>query len=37
MTYGFLDEEWSRDEFDGLSGNGEAEIEDIAETRTEET
>jgi len=37
MTDRFLDEDWSNDALDGLSGNGEAEIEDIAETRTEET
>ena len=37
MTDRFLDEDWSSDVLDGLSGNGEAEIEDIAETRTEET
>jgi len=37
MTDRFLDEDWSSDALDGLSGNGEAEIEDIAETRTEET
>ena len=37
MTDRFLDEDWSSDALGGLSGNGEAEIEDIAETRTEET
>ena len=37
MTDRFLDEDWSSDALDGLSGNGEAEIEDIAETRTEQT
>ena len=36
MTDRFLEEDWSSDTLDGLSGNGEAEIEDIAETRTEE-
>ena len=35
MTDRFLDEDWSSDALDGLSGNGKAEIEDIAETRTE--
>ena len=37
MTDRFLDEDRSSDALDGLSGNGKAEIEDIAETRTEET
>ena len=37
MTDRFLDEDWSSDAFDGFSGNGEAEIEGITETRTEET
>ena len=37
MTDRFLDEDWSSNTLDGLSGNGEAEIKDITETRTEET
>ena len=37
MTDRFLDEDWSSDALDGFSGNEEAEIEDITETRTEET
>jgi len=36
MTDRFLDEDWSSDALDSLSGNGEAEIKDITETRTEE-
>ena len=36
MTDRFLDEDWSSDAVDSLSGNGEAEIQDITETRTEE-
>ena len=36
MTDRFLDEDWSSDALDNFSGNGEAEIKDITETRTEE-
>ena len=36
MTDRFLDEDWSSDALDGLSGNGEAETQDITEPRTEE-
>ena len=36
MTDRFLDEDWSSDALDKFSGNGEAEIKDIAEKRTEE-
>ena len=36
MTDRFLDEDWGSDALDSLSGNGEAEIKDITETRTEE-
>ena len=37
MTDRFLDEDWSSDALDGFSGNEEAEIEDLTETRTEQT
>ena len=37
MTDRFLDEDWSSDALGGFSGNEEAEIEDLTETRTEET
>ena len=36
MTDRFLDEDWSSDALDNFSGNGEAEIKDITETRPEE-
>ena len=36
MTDRFLDEDWSSDALDNFSGNGEAGIKDITETRTEE-
>ena len=36
MTDRFLDEDWGSDALDSLSGNGEAEIKDITETRTKE-
>ena len=36
MTDRFLDEDWSSDALDGLSAKGEAETQDITETRTEE-
>ncbi len=36
MTDRFLDEDWSSDALDNFSGNGEAEVKDITETRTEE-
>ena len=36
MTNRFLDEDWSSDALDGFRGNGEAEIKDITEIRTEE-
>jgi len=36
MTDRFLDEDWSGDALDSFSVNGEAEINEITETRTEE-
>ena len=36
MTDRFLDEDWGSDALDSLSGDGEAKIKDITETRTEE-
>ena len=36
MTDRFLEEDWSSDALDTFNGNGEAEIKDITETRTEE-
>ena len=36
MTDRFLDEDWSSDVLDSLSGNGEADIKDVTGTRTEE-
>jgi len=36
MTDRFLDEDWGSDALDSLSGDGEAKIKDITETRAEE-
>ena len=36
MTDRFLGEDWGSDALDSLSGDGEAKIKDITETRTEE-